>query len=220
MCPADSSFALKFKMAGDEYSAMNFILHLIKQNRRRQILIHSFIHQLIRTRRRLLNVSVLVMIISVIRSTTVTRETRTCRRLGGNAGWWENVWDTHIDARLKKNLQGCTTITYIVNRIKHLLERKKSAEHPIAPALRLDLCFCRLGRADCYYTVAKIVGIGVSTVSSIVQEVCQALIEQLWTDTISLHMPKTEEEFRKSQIWRNSSNFLVAVPLLMVATFL
>ena len=40
------------------------------------------------------------------------------------------------------------------------------------------------------------VGLGVSTVSSMMQEVCQALVEQLWTDTISRHMPR-EEEFRK-----------------------
>ena len=77
------------------------------------------------------------------------------------------------------------------------MEWKTSAEDPIAPELRLGLCLYRLGRGDYYYTIAEMVGLRVSTVSSIVQEVCQALVEQLWTDTISRHMPKTEEEFRK-----------------------
>ena len=123
----------KFKMAGDEYSAINLILHLIKQNRRRQILIHSYIHQLIRRRRRLLNVSFPVMIISVIRSTTIIRGPRTCRRLGRNTGWSGKVWDTYSDARFKKTFRlSRTTFTYILNRIKHRLERKTSAEDPIA----------------------------------------------------------------------------------------
>ena len=185
-------------MAGDEYSAINFILHLIKQNRRRQILIHSSIHQLIRRRRRLLNVSFLVMIMSAIRGITIIRGPRTCRRLGRNTGWWGIVWDTYSDARFKKTFRlSRTTFTYILNRIKHRLECKTSAEDPIAPELRLGLCLYRLGRGDYYYTIAEMVGLRVSTVSSIVQEVCQALVEQLWTDTISRHMPKTEEEFRK-----------------------
>ena len=41
------------------------------------------------------------------------------------------------------------------------------------------------------------VGLGVSTICSIVQEVCRALVENLWTDTISALMPKSEEEFRE-----------------------
>ena len=41
------------------------------------------------------------------------------------------------------------------------------------------------------------VGLGVSTICSIVREVCQALVENLWMDTISALMPKSEEEFRE-----------------------
>jgi hypothetical protein len=54
-----------------------------------------------------------------------------------------------------------------------------------------------LGRGDYHYTIAEMVGLGVSTVCSIVQEVCQALVEQLWTDTISRHMPQSREEVTK-----------------------
>ena len=133
ICPVDSSFVLKFKMAGDKHSAINFILHLIKQNRR-QILIHLSIHQLIRRRRRLLNVSFLVTIISFIRGP------RTCRRFRRNMGWWGKVWDTYSDPRFKKTFMvSRTTFTCILNRIKHQLERKTSAEDPIVPELRLGV---------------------------------------------------------------------------------
>ena len=108
------------------------------------------------------------------------------------------MWDTYSDRRFKKTFGVTrTTFTYILNRIKHRLGRKTSVEDPIAPELRLGLCLYRLRRGDYNYTIAEMVGLGVSTVSSIVQEVCQAIVEQLWTDTISRHMPKTQEEFRK-----------------------
>ena len=61
----------------------------------------------------------------------------------------------------------------------------------------LGLCLYLLGQGNHYYTIAEMVGLGLSAVSSIVQEVCQALVEQLWTDTISRHMPKPQEKFRK-----------------------
>ena len=40
-------------------------------------------------------------------------------------------------------------------------------------------------------------GLGVSTVSSICQEVCQVLVDHLWNETVSTHMPQTEEEFKQ-----------------------
>ena len=89
------------------------------------------------------------------------------------------------------------TFIYILNCIKGKLERKTLAEDPIAPELRLALCLYRLGRGDYYYTIAEMVGLGVSTICSIVQVVCQALVENLWMDTISALMPKSEEEFRE-----------------------
>jgi hypothetical protein len=54
-----------------------------------------------------------------------------------------------------------------------------------------------MGRGDYYYTIAEMVGLGVSTVCSIVHEVCRALVEELWTDTISALMPRSEGEFRE-----------------------
>ena len=52
-------------------------------------------------------------------------------------------------------------------------------------------------------------GLGVSTVSSICQEVCQVLVDRLWNETVSTHMPQTEEVF-KQEILDIFSNFLAA----------
>ena len=187
-------------MAGDEDPAMIFLLSLLKQNRRRRLILHSSLNQLVARRKRLLNVCFLVMVINVMSccSTTIVRSPRSCRRFGRNTGWWRNVWGTYSATRFKKTFRvSRTTFIYILNRIKGQLERKTLAEDPIPPELRLALCLYRLGRGDYYYTIAEMVGLGVSTICSIVREVCRALVENFWTDAISSLMPKSEEEFRE-----------------------
>ena len=85
------------------------------------------------------------------------------------------MWGSYSDARFKKTFRvSRTTFMYILNPIKHRLKSKMSAEIPIAPELRLNLCLYRLGRGA--YTITEIVRLGVSTVSSIVQEVCHTLL--------------------------------------------
>ena len=187
-------------MAGDEDPAMIFVLSLLKQNRRRRLILHSSLNQLVARRKRLLTVCFLVMVINVMSccSTTIVRSPRSCRRFGRNTGWWRNVWGTYSATRFKKTFRvSRTTFIYILNRIKGQLERKTLAEDPIPPELRLALCLYRLGRGDYYYTIAEMVGLGVSTICSIVREVCRALVENFWTDAISSLMPKSEEEFRE-----------------------
>ena len=55
----------------------------------------------------------------------------------------------------------------------------------------------RLGRGDHLYTISEMSGLGISTVSSICQEVCQVLVNHLWNETVSTHMPQTGEEFKQ-----------------------
>ena len=70
-------------------------------------------------------------------------------------------------------------------------------EEPIMPALRLSICLYRLGRGDHLYTISEMSGLGISTVSSICQEVSQVLVDHLWYETVSTHMPQTGEEFKQ-----------------------
>ena len=55
-------------------------------------------------------------------------------------------------------------------------------------------CLYRLGCGDYLYTVAEMTGVGIPTVCSIVNEVCQILVDHLWSECISSQMPKTQDE--------------------------
>ena len=86
---------------------------------------------------------------------------------------------------------------FILSSVGHVLQRQTVTEEPISPEERLGICLYRLGRGDYYYTIAEMVGRGVATVSSIVQEVCSVLVEYLWTEIISSNMPKSREDFEE-----------------------
>ena len=43
-------------------------------------------------------------------------------------------------------------------------------------------------------------GLGVSTVCSIVNEVCQVLVDHLWSECVSSHMPKTQDDFKEKML--------------------
>lgn len=157
------------------------------------------INHLTARRRRLLQVSFIILLLALSRRNVNTRvpRLRSCRRLGRNTGWWEKVCSTYSDARFKKTFRvSRSTFNFILNRIRHVLERKTVTEEPISPELRLALCLYRLGRGDYYYTIAEMAGLGVSTVCSIVQEVSQVLVDHLWAETISTHMPQSQEDFK------------------------
>ena len=99
------------------------------------------------------------------------------------------------------------TFLYILSRIRQQLERQTVTEDPIYPELRLAICLYRLGRGDYFYTIAEMTGLGVSTVCTIVPEVSQAIIDCMWEESISKHMPRSEAEFKKKiidmdEIWQ------------------
>ena len=89
------------------------------------------------------------------------------------------------------------TFNFILNRIAPLLVWQTVTEEPIMPALRLAICLYRLGRGDYFYTISEMSGLGIYTVSSICQEVRQVLVDHLWNETVSTHMPQKEEEFKQ-----------------------
>jgi len=64
------------------------------------------------------------------------------------------------------------------------------------------------------------VGVGVSTVFTIVIEVSVSIINNLWKDSVKAHFPSDEAHF-KEKCWTLNScgNFLVHGPLLMVVTY-
>ena len=138
------------------------------------------------------------MLLSQRRVITQLPRRRSCRRLVRNIGWWENVWNNYSEARFKKTFRiSRATFRYILDRIEPILARQTLTEDPISPDERLAICLYWLGRGDYYYTIAEMVGRGVSTVSSIVEEVSQVLVNHLWNDCVSIHLPDSTEAFKE-----------------------
>ena len=67
----------------------------------------------------------------------------------------------------------------------------------IPPGLRLAICLYRLGRGDYYCSIAEMAGLAQSTVSTIVKEVCEAIITCMWKEHGESHMPKADAMFRE-----------------------
>ena len=64
------------------------------------------------------------------------------------------------------------------------------------------------------------VGLAESTVCQIVVEVCKAIVEELWSEAVDRHFPKSDEDFKeKLLIWMQSGNLLMLFLVLMVATY-
>lgn len=135
------------------------------------------------------------------RNNVITNVPRSCRRLPRNSGWWDILWHTYSDVRFKKTFRiSRETFLYILNRIRPVLEKQTVTEEPVSPELRLAICLYRLGRGDYYYTIAEMVGLGVSTVCSIVEEVSQALVDHMWSESVSCYRPESQEDFKKKML--------------------
>ena len=126
---------------------------------------------------------------------------RSCRPLSRNTGWWNIIWQTYTDARFKKTFRVSRgTFTFILDRIRHVLERQNVVEEPIPPELRLAICLYRLGRGSYYFTIAEMSGLGLSTVCAVTKEVCRVIVELLWEECVSKFMPQSEVEFKNKII--------------------
>ena len=124
-----------------------------------------------------------------------------CRRYQRNLGWWNTVWNTYSEKRFKQILRVSRgTFQSILNRIRHDLERDVVCEDPIPPDMRLDICLYRLGRGDYHFTIAEMSGAGVSIVAGITEDVCEAIINNLWNDSVVNHFPKNEQTFREKML--------------------
>lgn len=57
-----------------------------------------------------------------------------------------------------------------------------------------------LGRGDYYYTVSQMTGFGVSTASSINQDVSQAIITSTWPQCITHHFPQDDDQVKEKML--------------------
>ena len=157
-----------------------FLACAIKEGRRRPLQMRLALSNLVARRKRFLNLTCLLSLLISQRNITVPRPVRSCRQLKRNTGWWEKVRNTFSDARFRKTFRvSRETFNFILNRIAPSLVRETVTEEPITSAMRLAICLYTLGIGDYLYTISEMSGLGVSTVSSICQEVCQVLVDHL-----------------------------------------
>ena len=90
-----------------------------------------------------------------------------------------------------------TTFYFILSKIEHKIRKEFVFEAPINPDQRLAICLYRLARGDYLYTIGEMVGLAESTACQIVVEVCTAIIEELWSETVGINFPKTNDEFNE-----------------------
>ena len=126
----------------------------------------------------------------------IVKRKKRCRRFPKNTGWWDQVQQCYDEGRFKQTFRvSRETFDFIVSRIKDDIAKKETAETPLSPEMRLAVCLYKLSRGDYNFTVAEMMGIGESTVISIVNEVCEAIIVNLWEESVTEHFPNNQECF-------------------------
>ena len=182
-----------------------FVLkRLVGESRRRRQLSEAKLRTAMMFGRRRIQAALLLALLltsSTRASMAAQPRRRSCRRLPRNTGWWENVWRSYLNVRFKKTFRiSRATFDFILSKIRHRLERETTAEEPISPECRLGICLHRLGRGDYLYTITEMAGIGISTVSLIVSEVCEAIVECMWEASVNKLMPKTTKDFEEKML--------------------
>ena len=186
-------------MADKRKTSRLLLLNMIRANRKRRLIMHTALNTLLVRRKQLLCVCYVMLMLGASRNVVARLpRLRSCRRFDKNTGWWEKVWQTYSDTRFKKTFRVTRrTFLFILQRIRSELQKQNVTEEPISPEERLGICLYRLGRGDYYYTIAEMVGRGLSTVNSIVHEVSKVLVEYLWQEAISSNLPKCREDFEE-----------------------
>ena len=157
-------------MAPNSNNVNKFVLFksIWSRARQRRKKIESALHVLINRRQQILKVSLVVALLLSGRNSRTVPTLRSCRRLQPNSGWWNLVWEAYSDSGFKKAFRvSRKTFTFILNRIRHVLERKNVVEEPVEPALRLAISLYRLGRGAYYHTISELCGLGVSTCATV-----------------------------------------------------
>ena len=157
-----SSGISPFKMAEGNLSEdrEKFVLFKTILNARRHCKwMQQWMNTVIARRRLLLQVSsFILLLLSFHKSQQQAAVLRLYSRFQRNLGWW----NTYSEKRFKQTLRVSRgTFQFILNRIRHELERDVVCEDPIPPDMKLAICLYRLGRGDYYFTIAEMSGVGV-----------------------------------------------------------
>ena len=170
-----------------------------KWRRRRRNLIAGIIQSLKNRNGKLHQINfTLTFCLTLLENQLFTKKrNRRFRRLPkSNTFWWESVWNNYSDDRFKQTFRlSRSTFTFVLSHIRHKLVKEYIAEEPISPEKRFGICLYRLTRGDYLCAVAEMTGLAESTVFKIAIELCNAVIENLWTDAEDRHFPKSVDDF-------------------------
>ena len=134
---------------------------------------------------------------NLVQSTCEPR-VRSCLRLPRNQGWWTSV-QGYTDQRFKSTFRMSREIFGIVlNNIEGDITHHSSNGDAVPPDVRLGIALYRLARGDYYYTLAEMSGIGEATICTITQEVCNAIIKNMWREYVHDLFPKTDSQFSEA----------------------
>ena len=145
---------------------------ILNARRHRKWMQQSILNTVIARKRLLLPFvsSVILFLVSFRESQLQAAVLLSCLRFQRNLCWWNTVWNTYSEKRFKQTLRVSRgTFQFILNRIRHDLERDVVCEDPIPPDMRLAICLYRLGHGDHYFTIAEMFRVGVSTVAGLLR---------------------------------------------------
>lgn len=178
-----------------ERNRITLIRKLIAKNRKQRKILQTILTFAVARRRMIFKTCILMLLLCLNLKGNKT-VVRSCRRLVRNSGWWDLVWNNYDDVRFKKTFRmSRATFIYLLEKIRHKLEKEIVTELPVSPEQRLAIFLYRCGRGDYHYTIAEMTGLGVSTVCCIVCEVSKAIVEVLWVSEVTTYMPKSETDF-------------------------
>ena len=100
-----------------------------------------------------------------------------------------------------------TTFFFVLSKIDHRIRKEFVVEAPMNPDQSLALCLYRLAvlrlslhnRRDGWTS-------RISCMPKVV-EVCTTIIKELWLETVEIHFPKTNDEFKEKLL--DNGNFLL-----------
>ena len=175
------------------------IWRMIRERRRRRQMLEQGLVITIARRKAILKALLTVLLVLLQRYNATRVCYRSCRRLvRANIGWWKMAWEKYSEKRFKQTFRVSRRMfNLLLSMIGHKRQREVVTEDPIPPEFRLAICLYRLGRGDYIYSIAEMVGLGQSTVSTIVTEVTYEIIVCMWDEFLRAYMPKTEREFKE-----------------------
>ena len=107
-------------------------------------------------------------------------------------GLWDTLNTLYNKERFKEAFRvSRNTFHYILQKAGPAILKKDTVVGLISPDKRLAITLYKLGRGDYNYTIDEMTGYAESTVSCLIKDVCQAIVEILWEESVTKKVLQT-----------------------------